>query len=514
LPRLTLKPASVLFLRWAALSLVGLTVLFAAGAAISYAADEARPTVATFNLKEGQSEVPLDQTLVFRLSRPVTLAAIEKALTIEPTAGGRVSSDASRRMFTWTPDGNLADLTRYTVTLAAFEDAGGHAFKRSAWHFTTTILPRVLSLTPAGGQALADGGELEIGTRATLAFNDAMNSARTTLHGNGGPLALTWAKDGKSATFATSGLAIGPLALSLDPASADSEGRPAAAWQLKAMVVYRIHIHTIPLRFPALVQIPNDGYGARDQAGYQAANMVFEYLTEGGITRTTALYTNVPDAIGPVRSGRFISFDLVRHYKGMLFLSGLSDPSYARLHADPVPAFFDTTGYYYRQPGRVAPNNLFISGDAVQRAENGSGVADFALPAATAPALSGGQPATSVTVSEHNSTYAYDPATGTYGKVEDRHTMADASLGQPLRVFMLIVFHTREWVTSFVEDVGGGHARDFDMDAGGTAEIYYLGQEYSAHWSAPDRSSPYVFTLASGQTVTLPNGLTWVDVVS
>src|SRR5205807_1530946 len=154
-----------------------------------------------------------------------------------------------------------------------------------------------------------------------------------------------------------------------------------------------------------------------------------------------------PDAVGPVRSGRFISFNLVRHYRGMLFLSGLSDASYSRLHSDPVPAFFDASGYYYRQPGRAAPNNLFLSGDAVQRAENGSGVADFAPPPAATAVLGGGQPATSVTVGEHNSSYSYDAATGTYGKVEDRHTMADASLGQPLRIFMLIVFHTREWVT-------------------------------------------------------------------
>jgi hypothetical protein len=514
LPRLTLKPASFLFLRLAALALVSLTVLFAAGAAITYAADEARPTVATFNLKQGQADVPLDQALVIRLSRPAATAAVEKALTIEPSVAGSLMSDRGGRTFTWTPSGALADLTRYTVTLSPFQDAGDHLVQRGVWRFVTTILPRVTSLTPDGGQAIADRGELELGATAKLAFNDVMDRARTKLVGNGAALALTWAQDGKSATFSTSGLAIGPLGLALAPGSADDAGRTAAAWQLKTMVVFRIHIHTIPLRFPALVQIPNDGYGARDQSGYQAADMVFEYQTEGGITRTTALFTNVPDAVGPVRSGRFISFNLVRHYRGMLYLSGLSDPSYARLHADPVPTFFDTTGYYYRQAGRVAPNNLFISGEAIQRAEDGSGVAAFALPAASAPALSGGEPATSVTVGEHNSSYSYDPATGTYGKVEDRHTMADSALGQPLRIFMLIVFHTREWVTGFVEDVGGGHARDFEMDAGGSADIYYLGQHYGAHWSAPDRSSPYVFTLDSGQVVTLPHGLVWVDVVS
>ena len=91
--------------------------------------------------------------------------------------------------------------------------------------------------------------------------------------------------------------------------------------------------------------------------------------------------------------------------------------------------------------------------------------------------------------------------------------MADASLHQPVRIFMLIVFHTREWVTGDVEDVGGGHARDFDMDSGGGAELYYAGQQYAGRWSARDRSSPYSFTVG-GLDVPLPAGLVWIDVVS
>ena len=59
------------------------------------------------------------------------------------------------------------------------------------------------------------------------------------------------------------------------------------------------------------------------------------------------------------------------------------------------------------------------------------GVASFAAVGKGVPALSGGSPATSVGVPEHNSRYQYDAATGTYGKVEDGHTMADAALGRP-----------------------------------------------------------------------------------
>ena len=78
------------------------------------------------------------------------------------------------------------------------------------------------------------------------------------------------------------------------------------------------------------------------------------------------------------------------------FVSGLSNPSYSRLRSDPVPAFFDTAGYYYRARNRAAPNNLYLSADAIQRAENGSGAAAFAGPQKQSPTLAGGEPATSV----------------------------------------------------------------------------------------------------------------------
>jgi hypothetical protein len=74
--------------------------------------------------------------------------------------------------------------------------------------------------------------------------------------------------------------------------------------------------------------------------------------------------------------------------------------------------------------------------------------------------------------------------------------------------------HTSEFITSIVEDVGGGHGRDFDTESGGAAELYFQGKKAAARWSAPNRNSPFVFTFASGQTVTLPKNLVWVDIVS
>src|SRR5690242_15057315 len=124
--------------------------------------------------------------------------------------------------------------------------------------------------------------------------------------------------------------------------------------------------------------------------------MIFEYLAEGGITRLTAVYQNAPNLIGPMRSARFISLKLGRHYRGLLFQSGESAATRARAASDPTPQFFDTIGYQFRSSGRYAPDNLMINGDKVLGAETRyfGGIPAYTIPKAR-PDLSGGSTANS-----------------------------------------------------------------------------------------------------------------------
>jgi hypothetical protein len=291
------------------------------------------------------------------------------------------------------------------------------------------------------------------------------------------------------------------------PGGRDQTGHlVAAAFALKTGVYWHDHEHTIGLGYPALIQIPNDEL-ARDQNGLQAADVIFEYLAEGGITRLTAIFENAPDLIGPMRSARFISLKLGRHYKGLLFQSGESQATRARAAQDPVPQFFDEVGYQYRTPSRDAPDNLMINGDKVYAAEQLYGIDDFRIPKAR-PALTGGAAVNSINVDEHNSTYAYDAATGTYTKTEEGHPYQDASLHQPLRIEMLITLHTREQY--LVIDGHGLH--DYDLDTNGRIDVYYKGQHYSGTWASTDSHGPLTFTLDNGNPVPLPPGLVWIDV--
>src|SRR5205807_9350336 len=124
------------------------------------------------------------------------------------------------------------------------------------------------------------------------------------------------------------------------------------------------------------------------------------YLAEGGITRLTAVFQNAPDVIGPMRSARYASLKLGRHYRGLLFQSGESQATRARAASDPTPQFFDQVGYQYRTNARYAPDNLLIGADRVLAAEGLYVLASYSIPQAR-PALSSSSGAGRATVVEH-----------------------------------------------------------------------------------------------------------------
>jgi hypothetical protein len=487
-------------------------VLIAATVGGVYEYQQTRPTTASLNLRDNQKEVALNQPLVMTFSRPISEAEAAANFRLSPAIDGALTASGGGRTYTWVSAGPWSDLTTYTVRLSGFTDATSHRVNTGTWHFTTTIVPRVVAVTSDTGTAIADGADLPVGTALKIAFNALMDQSATKLMVNGNAAGGTWEADGKTLDLSTTGASVGPFELALAPGGHDTAGRPAlGGWKLTANLVFHVNIHTTPLKFPALVQIPNDPF-ARDQSGIQSAGLVFEYATEGGITRLTAVFTKVPDKVGPVRSGRLISLKLTRHYGGELFLSGTSDGTFGVYARDPVPAFFDTAGFYYRTADHQAPNNLYISGDSIIRAQQS--YSKTGTIATGNPGLSGGAPAPSVDVPDHHSTYAFDGATRTYTKTEDGHQMGDASIGQPLRIAMLVVLHTQITTTSIIEDVNGVHGLDYAIDGNGVAEFYYQGQQYTGKWSSPDRSSPLVFTTDGGQPIAIPPGLVWVDTVA
>jgi hypothetical protein len=464
-----------------------------------------------FSVRDGAREVRGDRALVFTASRPLAAQSVSAALHIQPAAQGSLAGSRDGRRFTWQPSTPLADRTTYTIRLDSLRDTGGHPVRGGVWHFETTTVPRVVSAALDSGAAVGDGAELPVGAPLKLSFDQAMDPASVRVLANGSPLRLTWAPDRRSAALQAQGLKAGRVQLVLDRGR-DLAGHAAAAWRLSATLVDAASSSSARLRAPALVQISND-VASRDQSGLQSADAVYEYLTEGGITRFTAVFSRTPDVVGPVHSGRLISIKLARHYRGMLFMSDLSRGSTARLSAEPVPTSLDVQDTFYRSANRPAVDNVFVTGTSMEQAEERLGVSPGS-PASTGTTRLGGDSGREVSVPEHRSTYSYDTGSSTYSKVEDGHQVQDTATGGAVRIRLLVVLHTSATQTSYAEDSAGHRGLDYDLDSGGAADFYLGGEHASGRWWAGDRRGPLGFSLADGTHVELPSGLTWMDVVT
>jgi len=112
-------------------------------------------------------------------------------------------------------------------------------------------------------------------------------------------------------------------------------------------------------------QPPNaDDEGARPQSGLELADVVYEELAEGGVTRFAAvLNSTVPDRVGPVRSVRDMDPDLVRPLLGIFAYSGGLDGPVSAIRSVPGLLTQNETeagDAMERSSDRGAPNNLYV----------------------------------------------------------------------------------------------------------------------------------------------------------
>jgi len=122
---------------------------------------------------------------------------------------------------------------------------------------------------------------------------------------------------------------------------------------------------------PALsVKVENTD-AARPQAGLDQADVVYEEVVEGQITRFLAMFNSkVPDTIGPVRSVRAIDPDLVWPVGGIFAYSGGAAVNVNSIGDAPVRPVDESSGTpsgamqrnVPGQPSRDAPHNLYGHG--------------------------------------------------------------------------------------------------------------------------------------------------------
>src|SRR2546426_9083049 len=272
---------------------------------------------------------------------------------------------------------------------------------------------------------------------------------------------------------------------------------------------------------PAMVQIENSIL-ARPLSGLQQANIVYEYLAEGGITRMTAIYFSPSGSqrIEPVRSARPVTIRLWHSYHGVLFFSGANIKVLQVIQDQQIPALTegsDGGAYFSRDPSRRAPANLHTDGSPLaQGVSKHAPRVTYVLPSPGEPAAS---PAPAVAnrvvfdqTSSHRVIYTYSAADNAYAYSTALGALVDQDTGQPIKPVNVIVIQVAHHDAGFT-DVNGAPAVDFDLQGTGPADVFTRGRHYKATWDLSNPDLPLKVIGADGKPMELPAGLTWLHLV-
>jgi len=273
-------------------------------------------------------------------------------------------------------------------------------------------------------------------------------------------------------------------------------------------------------RRPIVVRVPNDPT-ARPQSGLSDADVVFEMLVEGGITRFAVVFhSRDAQSVGPIRSARLSDLQYMPMLRGILAHVGASGPVLDRIRqAAQTGTFIDLDQFqhadaYDRVSSRAAPQNVYTSTQRIRDAAKDTAKVDVPSLQFDAAPPTGGKAAASLAlpyVAAQRVEYRYE--NGGYTRLQDGKPTMDDAAKKEVRPDNVVVIKTDiTEVRSIIEDELGSFSLDIRSTGTGPVVILRDGQRVDGTWSR-EGTGMYRFTDASGTAVPLKAGLTWIHVV-
>lgn len=269
---------------------------------------------------------------------------------------------------------------------------------------------------------------------------------------------------------------------------------------------------------PIVVMI-NNFAAARPQSGLTNADVIWEVLAEGGITRLIAVFQStsaISDTIGPVRSIRPYLIDIGDSYGAVLAHAGASNDGYAVLQRQDKPYLDEISNagsYFWRSKERKAPHNLYSSLEKLREgAEKKKYSKDKQVPPylfAEAGSTEVGVPASDITISfmlkKYNVGYKFDSGSGLYKRSIGDEPHIDLNNNEQLSGTNLVVLGANHKTL----DNEGRLA--VDLSTGGSAILFQKGKAIEAEWvRAPDGM---IRIVKNGQELPFVPGKTFFHIV-
>lgn len=259
---------------------------------------------------------------------------------------------------------------------------------------------------------------------------------------------------------------------------------------------------------------------ARPQSGLAQADVVYEMLAEGDVTRFLALYqSQIPESIGPIRSARSYFIDIAQGLDAFYLAHGYSPEAKSMLDKRVVEGMngMQYDGIYFkRSTERKAPHNSYITGENVVAGAEKVGASLLYQKKVSYPFYEGeesvkiGTQASEVAINystngKFNSQYIFDSETNRYARFSANVQTIDYVTQLPIELANILFF---EMPHQIIDNEG---RRAINIKSGGNAYVFQSGMMREVKWKNTDG-----FLIAieeDGSEVKLVPGQTWVHFV-
>jgi len=262
---------------------------------------------------------------------------------------------------------------------------------------------------------------------------------------------------------------------------------------------------------PAIgIKIDNNAV-ARPQTGLNGADVVYDIIVEGGITRFLAMFqANDVPRIGPVRSARTSDISIMSAFNNPIFaFSGGNDGVLDAVAVAPVVSVTESSGRsaFERDPSRYAPFNLYTSTAGLYTAARGEpGVPNTQFTfRAEGEASVTGRPVRGVSIDIGFETVTYTWNGTGWDRATNGEPTIDTASGVVSPRNVIVQF------TTYTTSPADASSPDALTVGQGKAWVLTDGKIVEGRWARGVATAPLQYLDAGNAPIALTPGQTWVE---